>query len=180
MTFDPIIPDSLWSVRYDNCPENAFFQVFNHWTDPMWLRDFFFQNQKDLNAYFKVTNVDSAIYETIADAHALQCLILDVAVEADLNKVFRPLEPSRISDILFGREKAKGDASRHPSWLRIYALKAGDSTYIVTGGAIKLTATMQEREHTLEELRKMEMVRNYLISEGVVDKDGFIDYLQAD
>lgn len=39
---------------------------------------------------------------------------------------------------------------------------------------------MQEREHTLEELRKMEMVRNYLISEGVVDKDGFIDYLQAD
>ena len=180
MTFDPIIPESLWSVRYDNCKDNAFFQVFSQWTDPMWLRDFFFHHKQDLNEYFKVTNVDSAIYETIADAHALQCLILDLAVEADLNRVFRPLEPSRMSNMLLGKEKAKGDASKHPSWLRIYALKVGEFTYIVTGGAIKLTATMQEREHTLEELKKMEMVRNYLISEGVVDAEGFIDFLQAD
>lgn len=27
--------------------------------------------------------------------------------------------------------------------------------YIITGGAIKLTRTMQEREHTLKELSKM-------------------------
>ena len=180
MTFDPIIPDSLWSVRYDNCLENAFFQVFNQWTDPMWLRDFFNENKDDLHAYFKVTNVDSTIYETIADAHALQCLILDLAVESDLNKVFRPLEPSRMSDVLLGKEKAKGEASTHPSWLRIYALKVGESTYIVTGGAIKLTATMSERKHTLEELKKMEAVRNFLLSEGVVDTEGLIDYLQTE
>lgn len=180
MTFDVIVPDSLWAVRYDNCLDNAFFQVFNQLTDPMWLRDFFFKNKNDLNAYFKVTNVDSAIYETIGDAHALQCLILDLAVESELDKVFRPLEPSRVADILFGKEKAKGKAAKHPSWLRIYALKAGESTYIVTGGAIKLTATMQEREHTLEELKKMELVRNYLLSEGVVDTAGLIDFLQTD
>ena len=36
----------------------------------------------------------------------------------------------------------------------------GDSgRYIITGGAIKLTATMQEREHTLEELHKLNKVR---------------------
>jgi len=77
-----------------------------------------------------------------------------------------------VSDMLLGKEKAKGEAIRHPSWLRIYALKAGESTYIITGGAIKLTASMQEREHT--------MVRNYLIAEGVVDADGLIDFLQAE
>ena len=180
MTFDSIIPDSLWAVRYDNCSDNAFYQVFSRWTDPMWLRSFFFQNKNDLNSNFKVTNVDSAIYQTISDAHALQCLILDLAVESDLDQVFRPLEPSRMSDMLLGREKAKGAASKHPSWLRIYALKAGDSTYIITGGAIKLTASMQERKHTLEELKKMEMVRNYLIEEGVVDADSFIDFLQSE
>lgn len=180
MTFDLIIPETLWAVRYDNCLENAFSRVFNQWTDPMWLRDFFFKNKDDLNAYFKVTNVDNAIYETIDDAHALQCLILDLAVESDLDKVFRPLEPSRMSDILLGKEKAKGESVIHPSWLRIYALKVGSSTYIITGGAIKLTATMQEREHTLEELKKMELVRNYLLSEGVVDTEGFIDFLQTD
>lgn len=46
-------------------------------------------------------------------------------------------------------------------------------TYLVTGGAIKLTATMQEREHTLKELYKMEKVRQYLLSENVIDADGF-------
>ncbi len=85
-----------------------------------------------------------------------------------------------MSDILLGKEKAKGKPSGHPSWLRIYALKVGESTYIITGGAIKLTATMQEREQTLEELKKMELVRNYLLSEGVVDTAGLIDFLQAD
>jgi biotin synthase-related radical SAM superfamily protein len=31
---------------------------------------------------------------------------------------------------------------------------------------------MSEREHTLNELRKMEMVRNYLLDNGIVDADG--------
>lgn len=34
---------------------------------------------------------------------------------------------------------------------------------------------MQEREHTLKELYKMEKVRQYLLSENVIDADGFND-----
>ena len=45
MTFDLIIPDSLWAVRYDGDEENAFYQAFEQWSDPIWLRDFFFQNK---------------------------------------------------------------------------------------------------------------------------------------
>ena len=75
-------------------------------------------------------------------------------------------------------EKAKGERrSRHGSWLRIYAIKLEPGCYIITGGAIKLTRTMQEREHTLRELNKMEIVRNYLINEGAIDADGFVDFL---
>ena len=154
-------------------------QVFDRWSDPIWLRDFFFQNAKDLNEHFKITNIDKAIYETIDEADNLQCLILDLALESKLEQVFRPLEPSRTEDVVLGKEKAKGEPVRHSSWLRIYAIKVGESAYIVTGGAIKLTATMQEREHTRTELQKMEKVRNYLISEGVVDADGLIDFLQT-
>lgn len=36
---------------------------------------------------------------------------------------------------------------------------------------------MQEREHTLKELNKMENVRNYLIQGGAIDAEGFLDYL---
>lgn len=36
---------------------------------------------------------------------------------------------------------------------------------------------MQEREHTLAELNKMEAVRNSLLASGAIDAEGFIDYL---
>ena len=65
---------------------------------------------------------------------------------------------------------------RHPSWLRIYAIRVELGVYLITGGAIKLTATMGERSHTLAELAKMERVRNYLLDNGVYDLDGLNDY----
>lgn len=61
--------------------------------------------------------------------------------------------------------------------MRIYAIKLAAGIYIITGGAIKLTATMQEREHTLLELQKMEKVRRFLLEEIIVDDESFIEYL---
>ena len=76
------------------------------------------------------------------------------------------------------KEKAKGNrVSGHPSWLRIYAIKLDDNVFLITGGAIKLTHLMEEREHTLEELKKMEQVRRYLIDNGVFDSEGLNDYI---
>jgi hypothetical protein len=49
--------------------------------------------------------------------------------------------------------------------------------YVITGGAIKLTRTMQEREHTLRELVKMEKVRSHLLANNIVDKESFDDYM---
>ena len=36
---------------------------------------------------------------------------------------------------------------------------------------------MQERQHTLIELQKMENVRNFLINENIIDNESFIDYM---
>ena len=36
---------------------------------------------------------------------------------------------------------------------------------------------MRERTHTLRELSKMEQVRNLLLENGVIDNEGFEDYL---
>ena len=84
----------------------------------------------------------------------------------------------RSSEALLGREKAKlNKRPKHASWLRLYAIKLEPGIYIVTGGAIKLTKTMQERSHTLRELEKMEKVRNDLISQNVIDADSFVEYL---
>ena len=152
--------------------------LFDQWSDPEWLVDFFLSNMADLQSYFKVTDINQAIYDTIDDNMRIQCLILDLSPEANLDTLFRPLENSRTSEMLLGKEKAKiKDRPQHASWLRIYAIKLEPGCYIITGGAIKLTHTMQEREHTLKELSKMEQVRNYLISNQAIDADGFEDFL---
>lgn len=179
MTFDSITQDErLWAARYEDCTDNALNALFEQWNDVVWLRDFFKSNLDDLISYFRITDVNDAIYDTIEDSERLQCLIMDLSPEADLDKFFRPLENSRYTDILLGKEKARlKDTAKHASWLRIYAIKLEPGIYVITGGAIKLTRTMQEREHTLQELGKMEKVRSFLLNQGIVDKDAFVDYM---
>lgn len=170
--------ERLWAVRYDDCLDNVLDSILGQWNDVAWLRSFFKDNIDDLASYFKITDVNQAIYDTIEDSERLQCLIMDISPDADLDKIFRPLENSRTSEMLLGKEKARlHNAPRHASWLRIYAIKLEPGIYVITGGAIKLTRTMQEREHTLVELARMEKVRRFLLDNGIADKDSFVDYL---
>lgn len=180
MKFDLITDNgNLWAVRYENCLDNVLDTILDQWNDVVWLRTFFKQNITDLASYFKITDVNQAIYDTIEDSEKLQCLIMDISPDANLDEIFRPLENGRVSEILLGKEKARlSNTPRHASWLRIYAIRLEPGIYIITGGAIKLTRTMQEREHTLVELARMEKVRMYLIENGISDMDSFNDYLR--
>jgi len=179
MEFDQITENgNLWAVRYDNCLDNVLDTVFGQWNDVTWLRSFFKRNIGDLAAYFKITDVNQAIYATIEDSERLQCLILDISPDANLDRIFRPLENQRMTEMLLGKEKARlKNTPDHASWLRIYAIKLDPGIYIITGVAIKLTRTMQEREHTLAELARMEQVRRCLLDNNIVDMDSFQDYL---
>lgn len=173
--FVDINGEKIWSVIYDGETVDVLTQLFRNWNDLDFLEAFFKNNREDLASYFKITDIDLAIYDTLEDANELRCMILDISPDADIDKLFRHLENSRIAEMLLGREKAKDRRSAHDSWLRIYALRLGSNTYLVTGGAIKLTRTMEEREHTLNELKRMEQVRNYLIEQGAVDLEGVKD-----
>lgn len=96
MTFDKILDDGrLWAVRYDGDNDNALQNVFNQWNDPEWLWGFFTENLSDLESYFKITDVDQAIFDTMEDSSELECLILDISPDANLDKMFRPLENNR-------------------------------------------------------------------------------------
>lgn len=179
MTFDDITGDGcLWAVRYDGANDNELFRLFDQWNDVMWLRNFFKENINDLSAYFKITDINQAISDTIDDSEILEGVILDISPEANLDLIFRPLSNNRTIAEMLEKMKARGErTNRHDSWLRIYAIRLADGKYIITGGAIKLTATMQERPHTQAELDKIEKVRRFLLDEGIVDDDGFIDYI---
>lgn len=182
MTFDKVIEDGrLWAVRYQGDNENALQKVMGQWNDAEWLADFFTQNFDDLVSYFKITKLDEAVYDTMEDSDELECLILDISPDANLDELFRPLENGRTSEMMLSKEKARlRNRPRHASWLRLYAIKLNPGIYVISGGAIKLTRTMQEREHTLIELEKLEKVRQYLVANGVVDDDSFNDLIKED
>lgn len=74
--------------------------------------------------------------------------------------VFKPLRPTSWRPESFEKCKAKG--FRKTSWLRVYAIRLGVNHFVITGGAIKLTRTMNEREHLNEELMKLEVVCRFL------------------
>ena len=142
-----------------------------------WLREFFSENRNDLESYFKITDLNEAISDTIEDADKLQCLILDLTPDTDLESLFRPLDNRQAVALMLDKEKARlKNRPAHVSWLRLYAIRLEEGSFIITGGAIKLTETMPERSHTFQELAKMEKVRNFLLDENIVDRDSFEDY----
>lgn len=182
MKFEDITNDGrLWSVWYEGAPKNALMMLFDQWDDVQWLHDFFTEHLNDLKSYFKISDVDLAVDITAEDSDVLQRIIFDISPDADLDKLFRPLNNMLGTELVLNKEKGNPKTITHrKSWLRIYALKLNEGVYVITGGAIKLTRTMQEREHTLQELLRQEQVRNFLLSNNIIDADSFVDYLQED
>lgn len=79
MTYEKITDDGrLWSVIYADERVCALESVFDDWGNPEWLERFFLANIDDLESYFKITDVNRAIYDTLVDRDILQCLILDI------------------------------------------------------------------------------------------------------
>ena len=179
MTFDEITGDGkLWAVRYDDEDDNELYNMFYKWNNVLWLHNFFRANETDLWLNYDISDINEAVMDTIEDSETLEAVLLDLMPNTDLDTLFRPLS-NYTQESYLEKEKAKIRKRRkHASWLRIYAIKLNSGIFIITGGAIKLTATMQERTHTALELIKIEQVRRFLIDNGIVDETGFEDYIK--
>ncbi len=156
----------LYSFKYDGQIDELE-RLLDDWNNPEYLELFFEQNESDLS-YFGI-NIDTAISDTISEAEKLKNLLMKLSNNnsISLDYIFRPLDNLEFREISLSKQKA----SRR--WLRLYAIKIETNHYVITGGAIKLTHKMQEKEHTQKELVKLEKCRNYLQSQGVFDTDSF-------
>lgn len=133
-------------------------------------------NFDDLQSYFNIERLDVAVNDTFEDAEALQELVLEIPYTENLDEVFTPLGMTDNRNQELTREKARNwDRNRHASWLRIYAIRLEPNVYVITGGAIKLTRMMQEREHTALELKKLNQCRDFLKANGIFDQDSFVE-----
>lgn len=173
--------DHLWALKYPEKDIDELTLLFRNWSDFNFLLDFFMDNRDDLKNFFQVNKVSEAIQDTFDDADALEKLILDFPATENLDDTFRPLglTDSRMTELT--REKARNwKRERHASWLRIYAIRIEKNVFVVTGGAIKLTPTMQDRAHTAAELKKLDKCRDFLKANGIFDQDSLIDYTNED
>lgn len=178
MKFVRIIPkyNHLWAVKSPNEEVDELTLLFRKWNNAEYLLDFFMANLEDLKDFFKIERLDQAVEDTLEDAEALEELVLDFPYTEHLDELFKPLDitDTRMSELT--REKARNcDRDRHASWLRIYAIRLESNVYVITGGAIKLSRTMQEREHTALELDKLNRCKAYLKANGVFDQDSFVE-----
>jgi len=172
--------DHLWAVKDPHKEYDELTQLFENWNNAEFLLDFFQKNVDDLKEYFHIERISQAVRDTMEDSDRLEELILDIPYTFSLDELFHPLSPKEeyLQELL--REKARNwDRRGHDSWLRIYAIRLEPNVYVITGGAIKLTRTMQDREHTQFELDKLNTCRTWFQSQGVFDKDSFLDCMEV-
>ncbi|MCH5223024.1 MAG: hypothetical protein J1E82_03210 [Muribaculaceae bacterium] len=173
--------DHLWAVKETDKATDELTQLFRDWTNGEYLFDFFMENMEDLKEYFHIERIDEAVNDTFEDADVLQELVLEFPYTENLDELFTPLAMSDTVNRELSREKARNwERNRHASWLRIYAIRLEPNVYVVTGGAIKLTPTMQDREHTMIQLEKLNRLKNYLKANGVFDRDSFVELTNED
>lgn len=175
--------DCLLSVRFEQEFYDEFARLFEEWSDIEYLEEFFTLNEADLKRpFWKGVSIEEAIIKTIEEASKLRQHFIklsenknDDRIEA-FKKLFRPL--NKTLDRIFYLEKKKTFGLKERGWLRIYALKVDDDMYLITGGTIKLTDNMEERDHTRKELQKIESVRLFLKTQGIIDEDGMVELLE--
>jgi hypothetical protein len=162
--------EGLYAFKYDGQWLDELERLFEEWSDIEGLEAFFEQNDSDLS-YFKL-DVDSAINDTINESIKLRKSLFEISKGKfpTLDEVFRPLDNLEYRVITLSKQKA----SRR--WLRLYAIRIEVNHYVITGGAIKLTHKMQDREHTQKELNKLEKCRSYLQLNDVFDTDSFNEF----
>ena len=175
--------EGLFSIHLDGELEDEITKCMEQWLlDTQYLHDFFSLHQDDLNSgyYGKTISIQQAIKYTREEAEALFYQLESLAAAGSkkgndtLSKAFHPLHNLEYTQKELQLVKAKTPIRK--KWLRMYAIKIGPNTFLVTGGAIKLVETMKDSRHLLKEKQKLEDIKYYLIEEGILDQDDFEVY----
>lgn len=161
------------------------------------LTEFFEKNIKDLQSEFynninknvpitieKAVQITTGLGDNVTDFYIYLLSLPQDKFELKINEFFKPLsKKSTIKSLhlhVNQMKKSYGIISFNKyNWIRIYALKI-ENTFIITGGAIKLTKDMNQGTQTKIELEKLYKISAQLkkeyITEDVSFEDGLIEF----
>lgn len=163
----------LLSFHYSGETDNEYDRLMEEWTDVSKIREYAKREgitEKNKINYFieKINN----------NAEIIQDWMYEIEQGNDqLDNYFEPIDnkESRKEEKLYRQQYIITKQKGKQNILRIYALRIDLDTYIITGGAIKRSQTMQQHPDTAKELEKLETACKYLIENEVFDKDSLID-----
>jgi hypothetical protein len=176
----------LYAIQYKGQELNEFERLFDLWSDADYLYKYLKANSKYFDTeYFEGMTIAQAIHTILNEASVLSYLLNTYCVAGfskcgkNLQMLFSPLN-DKVYRLLTKQEskaKLKGVDFRKPL-LRIYAIRINANTFIITGGAIKLTKRMEDHEGTRAELQKVKQVKSFLDANQIDSIDDIIYYYE--
>jgi hypothetical protein len=168
--------DSLYAVLYEGEELDEFNRMMDMWSDPEYLEEFFEENRADLeNGFFGNITIEKAIAQVRMESKRLKNLLIEIAQQGKsdrtntLTTLFKPLWKNPTSIEPFEKNKVK--AIRKKCMIRMYAIRIDTNLFIISGGAIKLTKTMNDRPHLQGELKKLEVTQSYCMQRFGIDPE---------
>ncbi len=179
---DEVTGEGLYAVRFLEETVDEFERLFDLWIHDSSYRYHFFQDHiQDLKSgYYRGISIEQAVRATRNEAKSLRKTLLALALEGfsdqniALQTISQPLSNNEYH--LFPLQKSKARCKREKRWLRIYAIRLDANCFVITGGPIKLTLSM-DRPHLHEEIQKLERTRRFRIRHGLREKTDF-EYLE--
>lgn len=164
-----VYPDEAGNIDCDNSID-VLEEIFRKWRDPEYMYNFCKENFNDIKIYFaRPITISRAANHLMDEADKLEDELLEAAATQtaakNLQSIFKPLNDNEtaIFEIQSSKTKIKkGEMKGVAPILRLYAVRVDEDTYIITGGAIKLTHKMEQRQHTKNEKIRIQKVCNWL------------------
>ncbi|HLK28957.1 MAG TPA: hypothetical protein VKT28_10255 [Puia sp.] len=181
--------EGLFAVRYREGEPDEFERLFEQWDDSNFVLSYFLFNEEFLkDSYFdyyetfghfdKAFNLSEKV-----EFEATQIYSLFIQYRLDgyktssgfLQTLFKPLEKEKKQfdedSLQESKFKIEDKINNPQPILRLYGLRIEDNTFVITGGAIKLTHWMEHHHDTLEELNKLQKVKEWLLENDVTSQD---------
>lgn len=169
-----IFADQIYSFQFDGNDQDEFHRNLDLWNDIEYLKEFFEKNKALIvgNRFLKIEGIRDFIYQVNDNAQELDETIETSFKNETMHEFFVVLSEKQALHETYSEVKAK------QKFLRLYGVKITDDTFIITGGAIKITQKMQEHSETNFELEKFALAKEFLAKKEITNDEQLYEYLK--
>ncbi|MDP1728678.1 MAG: hypothetical protein Q8L27_00560 [archaeon] len=154
-----------------NKGKSEYDKLFDNWFDIGYIRKYCQDNLEHLQSgFYGDISLEEAITEIRKEIEEINKRLLESfnenSADNDYDTIFKQLENKDYKIRELKPSKIKLDSRDHKDFkkskVRVYAIRVSKNTFIITGGAIKVTEFMDGHVDTIAEEKKITLVRHWL------------------